>query len=221
MRYLALVILFCCTFELNAQNVIDKIFGGNNTFDFGVTFVDIRNGVGFNNFKLDPSNLYFSYSRIFKKHHRVSLNHFTFFSTFKDDMPLGKINGCAFRIVGTSYSYIIDFCKFSFAPYVGISYRYFGGETADYGYWDPSTSSEPMTATVVYNSVGYDVGLDVNYFFIKNLGVGANLGYYSFPFEKGTLMDCWDINLVNPVMAETYKPSTRFIGLVFKLVVRI
>lgn len=206
----------------NAQSLSNKIFGGKNQFETGVTLVNYFNGDGFKGFGYEQAqyNRYLGYSRIIKNKHVIGLSYTYYTSPLNTDLPIGKVIEHRFKAVQLGYGYIFTQNKFQVIGQAAISYRYYGGESIIFGYRNPfSLLSEPLFARLNYNSVGGSVGIDANYFFIKNVGVGIKASYTFYPFENAKL-GADGIDKPDPLLVATHRPLNQLFIVNGKLVLR-
>jgi hypothetical protein len=118
------------------------------------------------------------------------------------------------------YSYILPFKKILLSIGGQISYRYDGGEFDVFGYRDlTSPLSEPVIATLNYNSIGFSPNAEIEYFFTKNFGLGVNLNLNYYPFENAKLKGD-GTNEPDPLYVQIYKPNNLNFTTTFKVACR-
>ncbi|MCF8253068.1 MAG: hypothetical protein K9H61_07445 [Bacteroidia bacterium] len=208
---------------MNAQNWKNKVFGGKNQFEFGNTMVDYFNKDGLSKFRLDQYskfNLYFGYNRQISNKHSFHFDFINFQSDYDYNKPIGVLVGSFFEQFNIGYSYLIYSKKLDIRPSLSFSYRYFGSELVIFGYRDPVLHEEPLWALLWYNSIGASVGVDINYFFSKHLGLGVKTSYNFYPFENAKLSAGESIDQPDPFLVETHKPLNQMLILNFKIVTR-
>jgi len=76
-----------------------------------------------------------------------------------------------------------------------------------------------MGRFMVY-SVGGSIGVDINYFFSKHVGLGFKTSYNFYPFENAKLSAGESINQPDPFLVETHKQLNQMLILNFKIVTR-
>lgn len=224
LRFLINSLFLFCAFSLNAQNWKSKVFGGKNQFEFGNTMVNYFNREGLSKFRLDEYtrySFYLGYSRNIINNHSLHLNFISFRSELDYNRPIGVVVGSSFKQFNIGYSYLLNVKKFDIRLSYTFSYRYSGGERIIFGYRNPnSLLSEPLWADLWYNSVGGSIGVDINYFFSKHVGLGFKTSYNFYPFENAKLSAGESINQPDPLLVETHKPLNQMLILNLKIVTR-
>ncbi|MES2559977.1 MAG: hypothetical protein V4590_09570 [Bacteroidota bacterium] len=149
-------------------------------------------------------NEYFS-AKVNYRRHRIQYSYWSCSNNNKD-FVLNKTVGLTHKkhqIYSVGYGYLKDIFGIKFAFTGGICYR-IGSETVVHSI---------NTADIVYLSGmdyqkpwGWMTGIEIEYLATKNLGIGLNLGYYSFPFEDAKLTGNF-IESMNPEMLANAKPT--------------
>ncbi len=217
------ILLTVYALGINAQSIQQKLFGGKNRIEVGNTYANFFKNDRFNKNKNVRVQAYFGYTRIIKKTHLISLNFRLYEAYFKNNYSIGEVESSFFDVVGIQYGRKFNYKQIEIIPFAGINYRYFGLESAIFGYRDPVNKFEPLFADLKYNSVGGSVGLDANYYIFKNLGVGVKYYYANFPFENGKLIAGGDASRgdqPSQSIIENYKPITEMFNLHLKLIGR-
>lgn len=234
--FLIISIFQFCAFSLNAQNWISKVFGDKNQIEFGISNVSYPNSKFDDNFKfyenyLKPGysnmrrhNYYFGYNRIINSKYLLGVN---FISSLTpntkefSEIAIGEILGTDNKQLNFNFGYLFSYRKINIIPTAQISYRYGGSQSVIFGFRDPSgILTEPLFAHLEYNSVGGSIGIDINYFFSKNVGLGFKTSYNFYPFENAKLSAGESIDQPDPFLVETHKPLNQMLILNFKIVTR-
>jgi hypothetical protein len=81
---------------------------------------------------------------------------------------------------------------------------------------DTSPLSEPLTAQLEYNSIGFSPNAEIEYFITKHFGVGLNFNLNYYPFESSKLIGNGK-DQPDPFFVQTYKPNDLSFTATFKL----
>jgi hypothetical protein len=231
MKTLFTFILFCCVFNLKAQRLNQKIFGDKNYLEFGHTYAHYPNaGFGCSTLFLTEvsfrrTNYYLAYNRLIKNKYMLGFD-FLFSNTPNNNFEfnledVGKIMMIGFKSYSLGFGKIYQFSKFQLIPKVALSHRYFGGQWTVFGYRNPGAAlSETLFATLDYNSIGFSTGVDANYFFTKNAGIGLKTSYHLYPFENAKL-SAYGIDQPDPLIVATHKPLNNILLFHLKVVGRL
>lgn len=190
---------------LNYTNFIGGIPGNIN----GVGFTEINwklpyalqdEGLPFLKF-----NEYFS-CKINFKHHRINFNYLSSLNYNKDMPNFGKTVGLykkKYQIYSVGYGFQKDVIGIKLIILGNICYR-IGEEGAIHAV----NQGDVITGSwMIYQKPwGWMTGLEAEYLINKNIGVGVNFGYYSFPFEDAKLTGNF-IEILNPEMLNNSRPT--------------
>jgi len=196
--------------QINTKNkVLHQVELGVNQANF------LTRNPNFNNL---ISGYHIGYKTIFNNRHiiKIHLAHNLSNLIYPKSPELGTI-AMSFRSFNVGYGYILPFKVFLITLGGQISYRYEEGETAVYGYRNPTLPlSEPMEARLKYNSIGFSPNIELEYFITKHFGFGVNLNLNYYPFENSKLKGD-GFNEPDPLFVETYKPNNLNLTATFKL----
>jgi hypothetical protein len=218
--------------ELDAQiNAKSKLF--QNQIDFGINYGlfsgnrDVFNGIGWlqrwdfkreelwypyqNLRRLNYTNIYLSYKFILKEKHYFKLSREVFSSDGKIQFNKTGIIGFHIDLTSFGYGYNLPTKKIKTTLFLQVNKRT-GLEVVKIGYDGYHT----LKADLNYNSYGISTGAELEYFFTKNLGLGANIYYYYFPNETNKL-EGKDVQYVDKMIIDSYKPINDFFLINFKL----
>ena len=233
MKTTALIIIQCCTLMLSAQNWKEKILGNKNLVEFGITrtsypdsrFDDNSNRSHMTYRYFIQANYFVGYTRILKKNYTISVdktNGFTPGSNTSNTSAIGEILGSRYKLFNIALGKQFQFLKLELTPKISVSYRYSGFQYTVFGYRDPNgILTEPLFASLHYNSVGGAIGLDINYFFAKHIGLGLKTSYNIYPFENAKLSSGNPVDKPDPLLVATHRPLNQMIVLNFKIIARL
>ncbi|TAE81715.1 MAG: hypothetical protein EAY81_09610 [Bacteroidetes bacterium] len=237
MKLEAFTILFICALSVNAQSWKEKIFNNKNQFEFGITrtsypdskFDDHGNSNGINNYSsyryYINANYFIGYTRTIGKNYTISLDVMrgsTSNSRTSATSAIGEILYARYNLFNVGFGKQINLKKLQLHPKIYLSYRYDGYQYTVFGFRDPlGILTEPLFADLQYNSVGGAVGLDINYFFAKHIGLGVKTSYNLYPFEKAKLSAGQSIDQPDPLLVATHRPLNQMIVLNFKIIARL
>jgi len=236
LRFLINSLFLFCAFSLNAQNWISKVFGGKNQIEFGISNVSYPNSKFDDNFKfyenyLKPGysnmrrhNYYLGYNRVLYSNYVIGVNLISGFTANGNNfaaIEIGEIRGVYNKQLNFNIGKLFSYKKIKIIPTLQLSYRYDGFQYTVFGYRNPNgVLTEPLFADLQYNSIGGSVGLDINYFFSKHVGLGVRTLYNFYPFENAKLSAGESIDQPDPLLVETHKPLNQMLILNLKIVTR-
>jgi hypothetical protein len=228
--YLFFNLLLGC-FSLQAQGWNEKFFGGKNQFELGSTFSHYPNAdfgkpeffTKYSNYR--KHNYFLGYTRIVKGKYTFTLDFISGFTpnmNANSNLQIGEIISSNYKMCNLSLGKLFKFSRVQLNPKLALSYRFWGGQWTTFGYRNPGSAiSEPLFAFLSYNSIGFSIGNDVNYFFNKHLGIGFKTFYNVYPFENAKLSSGSLIDQPDPFLVETHKPLNQLFILNFKLMARL
>lgn len=236
LRFLINSLFLFCAFSLNAQNWKSKVFGGKNQFELGISNVSYLNSKFDDNFNFyknyfrsDYSNIrrhnyYLGYNRVLYSKYVIGVNLISGFTPNGNNftaIEIGEIRGAYNNQLNFSIGKLFSYKKINIIPTIQLSYRYDGFQYTVFGYRNPNgVLTEPLFADLQYNSIGGSLGVDINYFFSKHVGLGVKTSFNFYPFENAKLSAGESIDQPDPLLVETHKPLNQMLILNFKIVTR-
>jgi hypothetical protein len=231
MRTLLTFTILLCIFNLKAQSWNSKIFGNKNYFEFGNTYAHYPNaGFGYTDISkryvnYRKHNYFLGYTRIIKDKYILAIDFtsgFTPNNNYDSKSKVGEIISSNFKMCNLGLGKLFNFSRIQINPKIALSYRFSGMQWTTFGYRNPGSGlSEPLFAYLMYNSIGFSMGLDANYFFTKNLGIGIKATYNLYPFENAKLSSGNTIDQPDRLLIETHKPLNQVVILNFKIIGRL
>jgi hypothetical protein len=237
MKISALVIFQFCALMLSAQNWKDKILGNKNLFELGITrtsypdskFDNHGNSNSISNYSsyryYVNANFFIGYTRTIGKDYTISLDltrGSASNSKTSAKSAIGEILYARYKLFNIGFGKQVNFEKLQLHPKIYLSYRYDGYQYTVFGYRDPNgILTEPLFADLQYNSIGGAIGLDINYFFTKHLGLGLKTSYNFYPFENAKLSAGQSIDQPDPLLVATHRPLNQMVILNFKIIARL
>ena len=213
------ILLTVYALGINAQSIQQKLFGGKNRVEIGTTGMHFFSQKISKSHKPTTDKIYIGYSRIFNSNNIISLDYIEFSGGF-NNWKIGDIIGTYAESFTVSYGRIFNYSSIEIIPSLGLSYRYDGLEFISFAERNPGLPwSEPIFAILRYNSIGIKGGFDLNYFFAKNMGLGAKFSYANYPFEKARFAT-GGIDEPSQECKDTHLPLNQMIILNLKLIGR-
>lgn len=160
-------------------------------------------------------NTYLCYKAIINEKHLIKFSYETNASGPVNFRTTPFIADNSFYMKSLGYGYIFTLKKFRFSLVSQISQRT-GSESVIIDQGGGFENYYIYTADLNYNSYGLGLGTECEYFFTKNLSIGANVYYFTFPFEEAKLHGD-DLQYVDKSVIDNYKPITHFMNINFRL----
>lgn len=161
--------------------------------------------------RLNYTNIYFAYKLVINEKHYLKLSREVFGSEIYPALNKIGITGFGIKLISLGYGYNLPLKKIKTTLFVQVNKRT-GMEGAQIGH----DGYHGFWADLRYDSYGMSLGTDLEYFFTKNFGFGANIYYYSFPFETNKL-EGLDVQYVDKTIIDSYKPISNFFLINFKV----
>lgn len=219
MKFLNLILLLNF-FDINSF-AKDKPKKFINQLEFGFNYMNYynnnpnTNGWG----QIKEGNSYYinstcilSYQLIFKEKHSFKIGISNFYSsidyTYKINNRKSAYINCNILM---GYNYNIYFKNFIIKPGFLFNYRYFGLEGA-VGDYRSNVSNEASGVTLIYDSpLGGGIGIDLNYFLTKNIGLAISTYVNYFPFENAKFYTDNSISPEFKKWASEQKPNNFYV----------
>jgi hypothetical protein len=196
---------------LDASNSFDRdmnpIIGNKSNLEgFGILFNDFKQS----NFRY---NNFLCYKAIISEKHTIKIDLFENMLNSKRTAKINEMVISYFNVSSFGYGYLIWDKKIDITLLGQLSYRS-GSEMVILV--DNTIYDFDNFAFFLYNSYGFSTGLDIEYFFTKNIALGTNIYYYNFPFETNKLSGS-NVEITHPDFVKTYRPVSDFLNINFKL----
>ncbi|MES2726387.1 MAG: hypothetical protein V4643_04750 [Bacteroidota bacterium] len=216
--------LLAQTKDLTSQKVVHQVEYGLNYMNYYNNYRQDFNGWGymayFNGITLSSTHS-INYKCIINNKHIIKLGYTRFYSnTERNNYPdLGK-NEFSLSYVSLGYGRKLPFSFKKIVPsvFAMLNYRYRGGEAADYA-WRDMGFEKNFTVLKYDQTVGIALGIELEYFFIQNLGLGINTYVNYFPFENARFKGD-GVDSPSQEFIDSHKPNNFFINTTFKLAYR-
>jgi len=167
-------------------------------------------------FKIRP-NLFLGVKGIVNNKHCVKISYSRFESSFVNFQETG-LYFVTYKMFGLGYGYKLPLKPLSITLSAMLQYRagFYNMEYVifEYPHWEESF---PKAATYLRtNIIGFSPGVDIDYFFTKNIGLGLSSNYNYFPSAKS---EAGYASNYPPKLEDvaSYKPIKEFVTLNFKL----
>ncbi len=160
---------------------------------------------------LNYTNIYLAYKLILHEKHCLKLSREVFGSEIYPVLNKIGINGFHIELLSLGYGYSLPLKKIKTTLFAQVNKR-IGLEGAQIGH----DGYHGLYADLKYDSYGMSLGTDLEYFFTKNFGLGANIYYYNFPFETNKL-EGNDVQYVDKNIIDSYRPINDFFLINFKV----
>jgi len=161
--------------------------------------------------RLNYTNIYWAYKLMINEKHNIKFSKVIFASDWLSPPNNKGLIGFGIYIYSLGYGYQLPFKKIKTILFAQLNKRT-GMEGAKIGH----DGYHGYYADLKYDSYGLSLGADLEYFFTKNFGFGANIYFYSFPFETNKL-EGLDVQYVDKNIIDSYKPISNFFLINFKI----
>jgi hypothetical protein len=161
--------------------------------------------------KLNYTNIYWAYKLIINEKHNIKFSRVLLVSDWLSPANNKGLIGFGIYMYNLGYGYQLPFKKIKTTLFVQVNKRT-GMEGAKIGH----DGYHGYYADLKYDSYGISLGTDLEYFFTKNFGLGANIYYYYFPFETNKLAGD-DVQYVDKNIIDSYRPINDFFLINFKV----
>lgn len=157
-----------------------------------------------------------NYKCIIKDKHVIRFGFSRYYSAneYPDYPQLGKV-GFTLGNLSLGYGYMFAFKNLFVSAHGAVNYRYTGGEAAISAWSEDPNFKEVNFVDLRYKApFGFGSGIELEYFFIKNLGIGINAYLNYFPFEDAKFRGYFDDE---KAFNSIYKPNDLYVTTTFKL----